>query len=136
MTNGLRHVALRVTDVERSKRFYSEVFGMRVVWQPDPDNAYLSSGCDNLALHRAEPIAAGTPQRLDHLGFIVSDRGALARAWEWVQQKALTVVHPLRDHRDGSSSFYISDPDGVVIQLLYEPQISAIDFTVPAQSEE
>ena len=24
---------------------------MEVVWQPDPKNAYLSSGTDNLALH-------------------------------------------------------------------------------------
>ena len=57
-TQGMRHVALRVADVERSKRFYEDVFGMRVVWQPDPDNAYLSSGSDNLALHREAGLGA------------------------------------------------------------------------------
>ena len=46
----MRHLALRVSDVARAAEFYSRVFGMRLVWQPDPDNAYLSSGCDNLAL--------------------------------------------------------------------------------------
>ena len=73
-TQGIRHVALRVADVERSKRFYEDVFGMRVVWQPDPDNAYLSSGSDNLALHHEAGLEAvsGT-QALDHIGFFVAE---------------------------------------------------------------
>ena len=48
---GLRHVALKVRDIHRSKTFYQQFFGMEVVWEPDPQNVYLSSGCDNLALH-------------------------------------------------------------------------------------
>src|SRR5215813_13688197 len=52
-TQGLRHVALNVTDVAVSVEFYTSLFGMQAVWQPDPENAYLSSGCDNLALHKA-----------------------------------------------------------------------------------
>ena len=38
-TIGLRHLALNVVDVAASVKFYSSVFGMQVVWQPDPDNA-------------------------------------------------------------------------------------------------
>src|SRR3970040_2316753 len=48
---GLRHLALKVTDLARSRKFYEEFFGMQVVWEPDPENVYLSSGRDNLALH-------------------------------------------------------------------------------------
>src|SRR5260370_14715764 len=65
----MRHLALKVSDVERGKDFYVRVFGMKIVWQPDPDNAYLSSGCDNVALHRGDH--GGDPQRMDHLGFIL-----------------------------------------------------------------
>ena len=36
----------------------------------------------------------------------------------------LEIVHQLKHHRDGSVSFYIRDPDGNVIQALYEPTIS------------
>jgi len=28
-------------------------------------------------------------------------------------------------HRDGSASFYCADPDGIVIQMLYEPTLSS-----------
>ena len=122
---GLRHLALRVADVERSKEFYSRVFGMRVAWQPDLDNAYLTSGCDNLAVHRGD---AGDPARqsLDHLGFVVPTIAEVEAGYAWAQQNGVTIVHPLRQHRDGSVSFYIRDPDGNVVQVLYEPAISPL----------
>ena len=56
---GLRHVALNVRDPQASKRFYADCFGMRVVWEPDPDNVYMSSGPDNLAPLSALPSMAG-----------------------------------------------------------------------------
>ena len=39
------------------------------------------------------------------------------------------VVTPPKQHRDGSYSFYFSDPDGIVIQALYEPMISKLRFS-------
>lgn len=126
-TRGMRHLALRVSDVERSKQFYIRTFGMKLVWQPDPENAYLSSGCDNLALHRGDCLNAADPgQTLDHLGFIVADKSDLESGYSQAQLAGLDIVHPLKHHRDGSASFYIRDPDGVVIQLLFEPTISPL----------
>jgi catechol 2,3-dioxygenase-like lactoylglutathione lyase family enzyme len=124
---GLRHLALRVADVERARDFYDRVFGMKPVWQPDPDNAYLSSGCDNLALHRG---ANGPPeaQSLDHLGFIVPTIAEVEEGYRWAQEQGLDIVHPLRTHRDGAVSFYLRDPDGNVVQVLYEPAISRVAF--------
>jgi catechol 2,3-dioxygenase-like lactoylglutathione lyase family enzyme len=124
-TQGMRHVALRVADVERSKNFYREVFGMRVVWQPDPDNAYLSSGSDNLALHRepgTDPAAIGAGV-LDHIGFFVAELNQLEKNFTWAWQHGLEIVRPLRQHRDGTYSFYIKDPDGVEVQLIHDPSL-------------
>lgn len=125
----MRHLALKVSDLERARDFYVRVFGMKVVWQPDADNAYLSGGADNLALHRGasanENADAG---RLDHLGFIVATIPDLEAAYEWAQSAGLEIVHELKHHRDGSVSFYIRDPDGNVIQALYEPAISPLTF--------
>ncbi|HXW85574.1 MAG TPA: VOC family protein [Candidatus Binataceae bacterium] len=124
---GMRHLALKVANVERSRDFYERVFGMKVVWQPDPDNAYLSSGCDNLALHRGDP-GSTAEQRLDHLGFVVPSIPEVEFAWKWTQDNHLEVAHPLKHHRDGSVSFYIRDPDGNAVQVLYEPSISPQSF--------
>ncbi|HLX37757.1 MAG TPA: VOC family protein [Candidatus Binataceae bacterium] len=120
---GLRHLALKVSDVDRAVAFYSRVFGMRVVWQPDPENAYLSSGSDNLALHQGT-IGEADPQVLDHFGFIAPTIADVESAWSWAQTEHLDIAHPLKHHRDGSVSFYIRDPDRNIIQVLYEPSIS------------
>jgi catechol 2,3-dioxygenase-like lactoylglutathione lyase family enzyme len=118
---GLRHVALNVRDPQASKRFYADCFGMSVVWEPDPDNVYLSSGPDNLALHRP---AAGGPGVLDHLGFIVDSPEEVDRLAARFRSMGVRLAAEPRDHRDGSRSFYCLDPDGVRIQLLYEPTLS------------
>jgi len=118
---GLRHVALNVKDPQASKRFYEDCFGMAIVWEPDPDNVYLSSGPDNLALHRSH---GGGPGVLDHLGFIVDSREEVDRLAARFRALGVTLAAEPRDHRDGSRSFYCVDPDGVRIQLLYEPTLS------------
>jgi catechol 2,3-dioxygenase-like lactoylglutathione lyase family enzyme len=118
---GLRHLALNVVDPQRSKTFYMDCFGMRVVWEPDPDNVYLSSGLDNLALHRAAPAGPGA---LDHLGFIVDAPGEVDRLATEFRTRGVRIATEPRDHRDGSRSFYCLDPDGLRVQVLYEPTLS------------
>ncbi|WP_447978211.1 VOC family protein [Candidatus Nitrospira bockiana] len=125
---GLWHIALNVTDVQQARAFYERLFGMRVVWQPDPMNVYLSSGQDNLALHQAAPAgppagAGSRPQSLDHLGFVMESTDAVDRLFESAQRYGAPIIKPLRRHRDGSYSFYVADPDGNVVQVLYEPLI-------------
>jgi catechol 2,3-dioxygenase-like lactoylglutathione lyase family enzyme len=97
---------------------------MQVVWQPDRENAYLSSGCDNLALHKAATGDVHTGQRLDHLGFIVETQDAVDRAAAALTERKIVMLKPPRTHRDGSRSLYFADPDGNVIQILYEPTLS------------
>ena len=124
---GMRHIALKVRDIGRSKSFYQDILGMEVVWEPDSQNVYLSSGCDNIALHevsqRFETGAA--EQQLDHLGFLVETIDQVKQLEQEFHVKGVKIVHPFKIHRDGSASFYCADPDGIMIQMLYEPQLSS-----------
>jgi len=122
----MRHVALKVKNVAQSKTFYQEILGMDVVWEPDAENVYLSSGCDNIAIHAvsANFAASAEEKQLDHLGFIVESTERVKELEQEFIAKGVRVVHPFKAHRDGSASFYCADPDGIVIQMLYEPHLS------------
>ncbi|MEM6707479.1 MAG: VOC family protein [Pseudomonadota bacterium] len=121
---GLRHVALFVTDLDAALWFYRDLLGMQIEWQPDPDNIYLCSGTDNLALHRAT-TAPSEAQRLDHIGFII-DRIAEVDPWhEFLLANGIEIAQAPKTHRDGARSFYCRDPAGTLVQLIYHPPISA-----------
>jgi catechol 2,3-dioxygenase-like lactoylglutathione lyase family enzyme len=122
----MRHIALKVKDAARSKEFYCRLFGMEVVWEPDPQNIYLSSGWDNIAIHevRKESFQGAAEMQLDHLGFVVESVGRVKELEQEFVSQGVKIVHPFKIHRDGSASFYCVDPDGIVIQLLYEPTLS------------
>ncbi|TMB58514.1 MAG: VOC family protein [Deltaproteobacteria bacterium] len=120
---GLRHLALRVRDVHVAARFYTETFGMRIVWTPDGENVYLSSGSDNLALHQDPHAAPGGA--LDHLGFLVVTADEVHAAAERLSACGVPIARAPATHRDGSVSCYCRDPDGNLIQVLYLPGIEA-----------
>ena len=130
---GLRHLALNVRELDAMKRFYVDLLGFAVEWQPDPDNIYLSSGIDNLALHR-ETGVGGTgvggqetdsrPPALDHLGLIVKTADDVDRWAAFLESRGVALDAKPKTHRDGARSCYFRDPDGNQVQIIHHPPIS------------
>lgn len=120
---GLRHLALHVRAFEETRRFYVDVLGFRVEWEPDPDNSYLTSGADNLALHRA-PAAAARETALDHLGLLVRDARDVDAWAAYLESRGVALTSRPRTHRDGARSLYLEDPDGNRIQIIHHPPLS------------
>ena len=122
---GIRHVALNVRDVQKSLHFYSDILGMKLEWMPDPDNAYLTSGQDNLALHKlSEEAAPSTNQLVHHIGILVKLPEDVDKWAARLRAHGISLAQQPKTHRDGARSFYFHDPDGLLIQLIYHPPIS------------
>jgi len=121
-TAGLHHVALRAKDAKATATFYMKILGMRLEWQPDEQNYYLTSGSDNLAIHQGD--IPQTAQRLDHIGFII-DRFEDVDTWhKFLLFKGVEITQAPRTHRDGARSFYFKDPDETVVQMIFHPPLS------------
>ena len=111
----LGHIAIRVKDIDRAKSFYMSL-GMNLVWDDD-DWCYLEAGPskDGLAL-----LAPGYKAAGPHFAFHFSERTNLEEIHSELNQQGINVGK-LHDHRDGTASFYLRDPDGNWLEMLYQP---------------
>jgi catechol 2,3-dioxygenase-like lactoylglutathione lyase family enzyme len=122
---GVRHVALFVGDLEGAESFWCQVMGYEVEWRPDPDNVYLCSGSDNLALHRAAANEFfGGAQRLDHVGLAVPAPDDVDGWADRLTAHGVKLKSAPRTHRDGSRSLYFHAPDGTLVQIIYHRPLS------------
>ncbi len=122
---GLRHIALRVDDLVVMQHFYIDILGFKLDWQPDEDNVYLTSGMDNIALHKEEKDHSGQKQSLDHMGFLLATANAVDEWYHYMAQRNVANLRAVNTHRDGSKSFYCEDPEGNQIQFMFHPRIGA-----------
>jgi glyoxylase I family protein len=134
-TTGLHHVRMTVTDLARSRAFYSEILGFQVVAESpgspdDPavraDPALLYGGVvfqTNGLLFGLRPVAPGEDRfdservGLDHISFSVPTRADLEAAAGRLED--LKVPHgEVRDLTDwGIAILSFSDPDGIHLEL-------------------
>ena len=133
---GMRHVALRVADVERSARFYEAAFGMRrfgaakaggrVVPLVSPwlrDQITLS---EDEAGESGDGLGApGTQGGLDHFGFVVSPWTRLARVEQRLVGAGATFLRR-HDIAPGVPSLFFRDPDGYLFQVTRFPPFTAL----------
>ena len=111
----LGHIAIRVQNMNRARSFYIGL-GMKLVWQ-DEDWCYLEagSGRDGLALLGPGYKAAGP-----HFAFHFSERSEVDAVHEQLENAGVEVGE-IHDHRDGTASFYLKDPEGNWFEMLYQP---------------
>ena len=100
---GLNHIALRVTDIARSRDFYAKHLGLTVLSE-NRSVCFMACGANNfVALFRRD--AAG----LDHYCYTIDDF-VPARV---VERLRVAGLAPER-HED---RVYFDDPDGLQVQL-------------------
>jgi metallothiol transferase len=112
--SGIDHVALRVSDVETSARFYTSLFGATVRSQ-SPTSAFLDVGDDWVALFGRGVASTGygaTDPGVDHLSFHSVQVRSAAERMGALREHGLEPVSP-----PGSGRVYFKDPDGNILQL-------------------
>ncbi len=100
----INHVALGVTDVSRSRRFYEEHLGLTLRSDNSPNSVFMNVGKhDFLALFRAEKPA------MDHYFYTIKNYTAP----ESVKRLEAANLDPRRR----GNRVYFDDPDGLEVQV-------------------
>lgn len=123
---GADHISLSVTDLDRSERFYTDVFDLLRL---------LDVGYARILIHRATGFmitvvkheeAHGTPftelnTGLDHIGFGVESRDELVE-WERKLDSLGVTYTPIRD-MEFSYHLNFRDPDNIALELTASREI-------------
>jgi catechol 2,3-dioxygenase-like lactoylglutathione lyase family enzyme len=122
---AMDHIVLRVTDVERSVAFYRDVLGLGVErlqeWRAGRIGfPSVRVSTDTLIdIVRADSPASGRPVGLDHLCLTIATDDFAPVLAHLAAHGVMPSVGPARRwgaHGNGAS-IYISDPDGIEIEL-------------------
>ena len=122
----LRHIAVVVKDLEKSAKFYEEVFELRRVGREDLEIGsaiYMTDGVINMALLNFKGGAGSKASDLKegsafvgahHFGFQVDD---LADTQRRIEKAGGKFFFDLGDERHGNFERKFKDPDGVIFDI-------------------
>jgi len=118
---GVVHFSIPVSDLEASKRFYTEILGLTFLREsPAYQLIFLQAGKDHVVLAKSDtpikPNAEGG--RRVHHAFAI-EPAAYESAKAYLQENGVKIVD--EENRTSGTfpgrQFYIHDPDGNVIEL-------------------
>ena len=118
------HVHLKVSDLERSLTFYTDVLSFELTGRLDNESAFLSAGGyhHHIALNTWQSSGGARPAPgttgLYHLAILYPDRTTFAAAYRRLVAHSVAITGA-SDH-GGSEAVYLDDPDGNGVELTWD----------------
>ncbi len=116
------HLVLRVKDVERSKRFFTEMLNLPVVAENERGMVFFSTDVEDnhhmLAIMPSkEGAAMPSPDHvgMQHLSFELSTFAELQDAYRRFKENGVNIDHTV--YHGVSKSVYFNDPDGNLFEV-------------------
>ncbi|MGB6564204.1 MAG: VOC family protein [Candidatus Binataceae bacterium] len=116
------HVVLKVRDLERTKKFYSEVMGLEVMKvEPSIKMAFFASnGRDHHEIAAIEidgniPDSQAGGFGLSHLAFRLRDEAHLRAAYTDLKEHEVKIISAV--NHGVTKSIYFRDPDGHLLEV-------------------
>ena len=127
---ALDHLALKVTDMDKTLHFYHQVLGLELLRTSGPNaeggrSAVLQAGGQKIDMFsRPDFVSADKdkPVGMDHLCLIMETASVEDLIAHLQQAKVEIFWGPVTRH--SSTSVYVYDPDGVHVELRVETPIN------------
>jgi catechol 2,3-dioxygenase-like lactoylglutathione lyase family enzyme len=118
-TYGLTHINLVVGDVERSLRFYGQVFGVEEYGRTPGLVHTRTPGCHDVITFDEQASGVGELRGVAHFGFRLVSPGDIDAAVDEVERAGGKLLRR-GEFSPGYPYAYIADPDGYEVEIWYE----------------
>ncbi len=108
------HPYLETDDIDASRSFYTELFGLQVTME----SPVLGLQAPDLTSAQVIVFPRGAETPAPDFGIDLGSPSAVDQAHARAQDRGLRVVYPLTDEVWGVRRFFVEDPDGHVINVL------------------
>ena len=124
-TLGLTHLALIVTDPERSFQFYHDVFGMLAVYREPNFIQAQTPGARDVLVFEKGTDHVGISGGIKHFGFRLSDARDIDKAVTSIE-RAGGKIKDRGEFVPGEPYVFFADPDGYEVEVWYELETGAV----------
>jgi catechol 2,3-dioxygenase-like lactoylglutathione lyase family enzyme len=118
-TLGLTHLALTVSDLDRSFQFYHDVFGMVAVYREKNFLQGQTPGARDILVLEEGMVNVGKSGGIKHFGFRLTDARDIDNAAAIIERAGGKVLHR-GEFVPGEPYVFFTDPDGYEIEVWYE----------------
>jgi len=119
-TYGLTHIAVSVRDLDITRKFYTTVFGMKVMYHEKDFLQLTTPGCSDIIVFektRLKKVKSG--RGIDHFGFRLRKPGDMDDISRRIR-KAKGRIIDRGEFVPGSPYIFFKDPDGYKVEVWYE----------------
>ena len=125
-TFGLSHIQIAVRDLEKSVRFYGQVFGMKELFRAGPNTVMLQTpGSREVFTISSRPEAradAGKLAGVQHFGFRLREPADMQTLLEEIEQAGgKAIEHGTRGKNKEELWAFFNDPDGYDVEIFWAP---------------
>ena len=118
-TLGLTHLALTVSDLERSFQFYHDVFGMLAVYREKKFIQAQTPGARDILVLEEGADNVGKSGGIKHFGFRLVEARDIDRAATAIEKAGGKILHR-GEFCPGEPYVFFTDPDGYEVEVWYE----------------
>lgn len=118
-TLGLTHLALTVSDLERSFQFYHDVFGMVAVYREAKFIQAQTPGARDVLVLEVGNEHVGQSGGIKHFGFRLADVRDIDKACSAIERAGGKIKHR-GDFCPGEPYVFFTDPDGYEVEVWFE----------------
>jgi catechol 2,3-dioxygenase-like lactoylglutathione lyase family enzyme len=106
---AVNHISYQVNDYAKTRDFYADLFGMKVVKDNGKQCSLVFGDTDTFLIPRNAPEGVPRP-RIDHVAYTIE-------AWDKDAVKAELERRGLQPTPDTEDSFHVKDPNGFDLQI-------------------